>query len=95
MLVGTPASGEALCLPRCRAARARDAPPGLEATGSYPRVWNHQRIELDRGGGLSPEHIDLQISVVVVRVHASRHLPPWLKEATVDACGGGTVSRWK
>jgi hypothetical protein len=56
---------------------------------------HHQRIELDRGGGLSPEHIDLQISVVVVRVHASRHLPPWLKEATVDACGGGTVSRWK
>ena len=39
---------------------------------------------------MSPEHIDLQISVVVVRVHASRHLPPWLKEATVDACGGGT-----
>ena len=51
------------------------------STESCLRVWN--------------PNIDLQISVVVVRVHASRHLPPWLKEATVDACGGGTVSRWK
>jgi len=37
-----------------------------------------------------------QVSRVVARVHASQRLPPGLKEArTVEACGGGAVSRWK